>query len=375
MKIVNYIQLIAFYALLPWVLVGYWCVLPTSVQAQTDTSSTDYPPINENLFVNTKWKYTYTTHAESNMIIHKADEEYDYYLYFKYDYSYQMYLNGKLSSSLWELNAAKNELKYNFRNIKWWRIASFTEESLILEFSMNRKSSYRYHFVRVSSEEAPFVQSPNDLPDIDVSFSEQDEKTESEYYLDYLKKRGIKYNAKRWERRKKRRQRRKERRRKRLEKTEKGRQKLKEEAPKELLQIELVGGGFYGGVDPVYRNMTVIKTDGRIIREYKTELQGLRVFKHSITRETLEKLVAYIEEKDFFNFDKVYKCKSPACQQRIENEPRPIPLRVAVTKGPRRHIITVPLWSGRGHKKSLIDYPKELDAIVQAIENVMVSAQ
>ena len=73
-----------------------------------------------------------------------------------------------------------------------------------------------------------------------------------------------------------------------MQKTTKGRQKLKEEAPRELIQIELVGGGFYGGVDPVYRNMTLIKTDGRVIREYQTELQGLRVSKHNIERDSLE---------------------------------------------------------------------------------------
>ena len=45
----------------------------------TDSTATIYPAINENLFVNTKWEYTYTTHAESNTVIHKADDDYDYF--------------------------------------------------------------------------------------------------------------------------------------------------------------------------------------------------------------------------------------------------------------------------------------------------------
>ena len=49
----------------------------------TDSNATIYAPVNENLFVNTKWKYTYTTHAESNTIIHKADEEYKYFIFFR----------------------------------------------------------------------------------------------------------------------------------------------------------------------------------------------------------------------------------------------------------------------------------------------------
>ena len=61
-----------------------------------------------------------------------------------------------------------------------------------------------------------------------------------------------------------------------------------------------MGGGFYGGIDPVYRNMILIKSDGKVVREYQSEMQGLIVNKHYISRDNLEKLVAYIEEKHFF---------------------------------------------------------------------------
>ena len=328
-----------------------------------------YPAINENLFVNTKWQYTYTTHAESNTIIHKAEEDYEYFIFFKYDYSYQTFLNGNFKEGGWELNKEQNEVKYNFRNIKWWRIADFTEEALILEFTMNRKSSYRYHFVRVASEDAPFVRSPNDLPDIDVGYSPTSIAA-VDLYQAFLSRRGIKYSKARWERRQARRKAKEERRRARLEKTARGRQRLKEEEPKELIQIELVGGGYYGGVDLVYRNMTIIKTDGRVIREYQTELQGLRVSKHNIERDSLEVLANYILEKKFFDFDKVYTCESQECLKRMNMKPRPIALRIAVTKGVRRKIITISMWDGKGLKQSLINYPPELDAIVRAIETI-----
>lgn len=345
------------------------CGLQLNAQI-TDSTATIYPAINENLFVNTKWKYTYTTHAESNTIIHKADDTYDYFVFFRYDYGYQTYLNGTLSGGLWRLNKEQNEIMYNFRKVEWWRIASFNEEALILEFTMNRKSSYRYHFVRVTDADAPFERSPNDLPDINVNFEEDAIVAETESYTQFLEKRGIKYNPKVWQRRKERRQRREARRIARLQKTVKGRAKLAKEEPKEMMQIELVGGGFYGGVDPVYRNMILIKTDGRVIKEYQSQLQGLQVSKHNISRETLEELIAFIEEKQFFEFDQIYTCNTPACIKRLENKPRPIALRIAITKGVRRKIITIPIWDGRGKHNSLIDYPKELDAIVQAIENI-----
>ncbi|WP_264789738.1 hypothetical protein [Aureispira anguillae] len=342
----------------------------TTLAQITDSTAAIYPPINENLFVNTKWKYTYTTHAESNTIIHKADEAYAYYLFFRYDYGYQTYLNGTLSGGLWQLNKEQNEVKYNFRRVEWWRIASFSEEALILEFTMNKKSSYRYHFIRVADADAPFERSPNDLPDINVNFAEDALTKETDSYTNFLAQRGIKYKPKVWQRRKAKRARREKRRIARLEKTKKGRAQLAKEEPKELMQIELVGGGFYGGVDPVYRNMILIKTDGRIIKEYQSELQGLQVSKHNISRENLEKLVAYIEEKNFFEFDQIYTCDNQDCIKRLSNKPRPIALRIAITKGVRRKIITIPIWDGRGKANSFINYPKELDAIVQAIENI-----
>lgn len=339
-----------------------------SLSAQiTDSTAPIYPAINENLFVNTKWKYTYTTHAESNTVIHKADEMYLYYLFFRYDYGYQMYLNGNLTDGIWRLNKEQNEINYNFRRIKWWRIASFTEDALILEFSMHAKSSYRYHFIRVSDDDAPFERSPNDLPDINVNLIQDAQKAQQDSYANFLESRGIKYNKKAWERRKLRREKREKNRIARLQRTARGRAKLAREQPQEMMQVELVGGGFRDGVDPVYRNMIVIKTDGRVIKEYQSELQGLQVSKHNIPRESLEKLVTYIEENNFFEFDQTYTCENQDCIKRLSNKPKPIALRIAITKGVRRKIITIPIWDGRGKARSLINYPKELDAIVQAI--------
>lgn len=353
--------------ILPIVL-GSIFLLISNLHAQSDSTKIAYSTINEDLFVQTKWKYTYTTHAESNTIIHKAEEDYEYFVFFKYDYTYQTYLNGKFMGGDWKLNAAQNEVQYNFRNITWWRIASFTNEVLVLEYTMNRKSSYRYHFVRVSTEEAPFQRSPNDLPDVDVDLLEKPKETND--YLAFLKKRGVKYNQSKWEKRKARQARRKEKRKLRLSKTARGRQKLEEEAPKELLQVELVGGGFFGGVDPVYKNIILIKTDGRVIQEYETALQGLRVSKHNIHRDSLERLVDYIINKDFFTFDQVYTCQNQLCNQKLSGKPRPIALRIAITKGPRRKIVTIPMWNGEGIQKSLIDYPPALDDIVRAIQTI-----
>jgi len=58
---------------------------------------THYPAVDERKIIETKWKYTYAIHLESNTTIHKAERFYDYFLHFRYNYSYQQYLNGRLT--------------------------------------------------------------------------------------------------------------------------------------------------------------------------------------------------------------------------------------------------------------------------------------
>lgn len=312
-----------------------------------------YPPINENKLLQTKWRYTYTTHTESNTIIHKADKDYKYFLFLKYDNTVQTYINGRLIEGIWGLNADKNELLYDFRRIKSWRIAEFTDKVLILEYSLHAKASYRYHFVAVTDAEAPFIRSPYDLPDVLVINKQQQ--------ADPYRFRGVKDEpgkrllTPRQQRRDARRA-----------------AKLAKNPPKAaptFIQIELVGGGFYGGLDKVLRNNLVIKTNGQVVKEFQTELQGLQITRRTISRQSLEELVKYIESQEFFNFQQTYTCQTGDCQRRMQELPRPIALRIVVTYGFRRKVVMIPFWDGQGHQKSILEYPPQLDAIVKAIEN------
>lgn len=322
-----------------------WLTSLVSAQISTDLG---YPPINENLFLNTRWKYTYTTHAETNTIIHKADKFYEHFIFYKYDYTYSIYLNGVFSGGEWRLNDALNQVYSPFRNIQWWKIQQFTDDMLVLEYSLHSKANYRYHFVRVTPEQAPFQRSANDLPDVEVNYlSKNDDKYRYRYVKAEKGKRGGKGKRK------------------------DNKKQTDTIAPEpELLQVELVGGGFFGGIDPVYRNNLVIKTDGTVIKEYQTEQQGLRVTRRTIPRANLEKLVQLIEEKNFFNLEQIYTCESPDCSRRLTQQPRPIALRIAVTKGYRRKLITISVWEGFGAKNHWVVYPPEIDLIVKAIEDV-----
>ncbi|MCU0348272.1 MAG: hypothetical protein MUC59_15125, partial [Saprospiraceae bacterium] len=125
----------------------------------------------ERLFVESKWRYTYTLHAESNTIIHKADKAYEFFLYFRYDYTYQEFLNGKLTRGNWSLNG--RSLFYSFQHVNKFEIVQLNKSVMVLEFTQkNSKGKYQYHFVRVDSKDAPFLKPANELPEIIVEADE-----------------------------------------------------------------------------------------------------------------------------------------------------------------------------------------------------------
>jgi hypothetical protein len=75
-----------------YILVFVWMGVGLAVAQPKDTMPSGaggYLPIDENYIMETKWRYTYTTHTQTNTIIHRADNSYDYYVYFKYDHTYQ----------------------------------------------------------------------------------------------------------------------------------------------------------------------------------------------------------------------------------------------------------------------------------------------
>lgn len=292
--------------------------------------------VDERKIVETKWRYTYAMHLESNTIIHQADEAYEYFLYFKYDYTYQQFLNGELDKGIWSIN--DDVLFYKFKHINKFVINDIDKEKLILEFKQpNSKGTYQYHFIAVSSADAPFVKPANELPDINVEAINP------------------KLNKKRWwaTKRKKRRQNKKE-----------------DEVAQTYINIELIGGGFYGGIDPVIRDYIHIKSDGRLIKEYKSITNGLVVTKKNISRDELEAFAEYIIKQKFFDFERIYDCDSSVCQKRKAASPTPIPLRLAVAYGNRKKVITIAIWGEDDRRVQYVDYPPAIDKIIDAVQRM-----
>ncbi len=299
-----------------------------------------YPPVNENKLIETKWMYTYVTHAETDTRIHQADQTYEYFLYLKYDFTYEQYLNGENQTGSWSLNKDKNEIFYDFRNVKWWKIAEFTEETLVLEFVLpSNGATYQYHFVKVDDKKAPFKRRPNVLPSPDIEALAEGGKSQDG------PRRKEKRPKKKWE------------------------PKEKKEEPV-FIEIALVGGGYFGGVDPVLKDYILVKNNGRVIKEYESLTTGLQKSKKNITREELEQLASFIISKNFFEYKRLYDCETILCKNRKSTKPTPIPLRLSVKYGSRYKVVTVSIWGLDDRKLKYVDYPTDLDLIIKSIQNL-----
>ncbi len=320
-----------------------------------ETLAQHYEHIEEKIFLNTRWQFTYASHVGSDEVIFRAEDGYEHFVWFKYNDSCYTYFNGNLETDLWEINLQGTRLTYRFSDIRDWAVAVFNERVLVLEFQLQNQA-YRYHFLRVSETETPFfTYAANELPEVEVSRIVQGKDPHPYRFLKNEKGKGFRQPASKMPKSK----------------------KEKEDSPQEeqeFLQIELVGGGFSGGPDPVYRNFLVIKTDGRVIRELQTEAGGLRVWKSNISRQHLEELVLYIEKKNFFDMQQLYACSTELCMNRLRDKPRPIALRLALTKGSTRKVVTLSIWEGLGASRRWVNYPPEIDMIIKAIEDVTLMA-
>ncbi len=294
-----------------------------------------YPNVEERQIIGTRWKYAYTTHLESNTTIHQAEKSYQYFLHFKYDYSYEQSLNGELTRSLWSLKGST--LNYSFRNIDHFEIAEINNKVMILEFVQpNSLGTYQYHFNAVEAKDAPFVRPPGELPEVVIEAKAIDKKNAE----------GRRFGG------------------------GSGASQQKKNKEPVRIAIELVGGGYYGGIDPVVKDFIEIKPDGRLIQELQTINQPLRVIKKNIPRADLELFAEYIKANHFFESQRLYDCNSPACEKRKTLKPSPIPLRLMVAYGDQKKVITISIWGQDNYHLKYVDYPPALDKIIDAIQKL-----
>ena len=296
-----------------------------------------YPSVQERQLIGTKWRYAYTLHLESNTTVHQADKDYQYFLFFKYDFTFEQFLHGKFSKGNWSLGGGT--LFYPFRNIQKFEIAAINNKALVIEFQQpNSSGTYQYHFVAVDSKDAPFVRPINELPEVIVEAEAKQTKRRSWWAI----LRGGNDEKK-------------------------AEEKRKEQVN---ITIELIGGGYYGGIDPVIKDFTRITTEGRLIHEFQTVNKPLTVIKKNITRQELESFADYIMKNKFFEMQRMYDCNSPVCEKRKVMKPTPIPLRIKVTYGDQKRMVTIAIWGEDSYKLKYVDYPTALDNIIDAVQRM-----
>ena len=358
-------------------LASVWVAGAVLAKAQ-NTASVDSAVI-ERAIVEAKWKYVHTLHVASNTVIHEAGDEYDFYLYFRYDYTTEEYLNGEYQRKAWAL--AGDQIFYPFRNVKLFRVRQATQSKLALEFTQpNSNGNYQYHFVRVTDEEAPFLKPVNQLPTALVEgYSKRKRKRGGLVADDDVT--GIKKSRRWWPFRKRQRAegeptreeerlaRREERQDRRAEKKEARRYARDGEAAVDMM-VELTGGGFFGGIDPVMRDHTVIKPGGHMVKEFKTVNTDLRRSSVDIDVEEYNRLAAFIKDQGFFDLDRTYDCTTELCMTRKRTRPTPVPLRIAVRIGNRKKVVNVAIWGQDRRGVEYIDIPKGLEEVIQAVLKV-----
>jgi hypothetical protein len=307
----------------------------------TQDDGYQFTPIEESALLETKWKYTFALHLESNTIIHKAEDFYEYYLHFKYNHQYQEFLNGKVKGGIWALEG--KTLQYSFKNIESFEVSVLGSEELVLQFRKpNAKGTYQYHFKRVETHQAPFVRAWNELPEVQVEAEGFSKESVFKKWWTFKKRK-------------------------------KKNRKKKEESIADLkpyINIELIGGGYFGGIDPVLKDFIHVKSDGRLIKEFKSMHQGLLVTKKDLPREEVLKFVEWCQSKGYFELERMYDCETAACQKRKRIEPKPVPLRLAITYGNRRKVITISIWGLDESKIRYVAYPPLLDEIIDEIQKM-----
>ncbi|MBP6828315.1 MAG: hypothetical protein KA165_17245 [Saprospiraceae bacterium] len=279
----------------------------------------------------THWQYTYTLHLETNSLIQQAGDQLRHFLYFRFDSVCRQNLNGKTAETGWWTDS--QQLHLAFRQNDQFDLTCLNDYSLELKYhSKDGKSTYVHHFVRIRREESPLTSGNNMLPVVQV-------QTVS------LPKTNPALAAS---------------------------QPISLPAPGDGdVAVELTGGGYYGGINPVQHDYITIGYDGRLIHEFES-MQGKRlVQKANVSKEELEKFIEWAtKEQHFPDMASSYDCKTPDCEKRKSVKPTPVPLRLSIAAGETRKMVTISIWGLDRNGRRYVSYPPEIDRIVDAIQRM-----
>ena len=146
----------------------------------------------------------------------------------------------------------------------------------------------------------------------------------------------------------------------------------KENGSDKFIEISLNGGGFYGGINPTTENKKTIKSDGKIIVSGKSFYDDRTENSYSVSRNEVEKLADFISAKGFFTMKDVYDCSAAnqKCEDRKHHYPPAVPIRIHATIGDSDKTVTVTV-----HEENMVEYPAELDTIINKINGLIDNAK
>ena len=277
--------------------------IPTLLQAQPAQKW------NKSLLTGVIWSFQMTYESESGDIIEKADTALVCDLLLDASHSYELFDRDQLFRGAWDLQS--DILKVSFRGREEFTLTQLTVDQLDLRFQAGRKQ-YIHRFIR-QPDILPITQPPNSpstnpTPDKRTWLSGERE-----------------------------------------------------------IRVELTGGGYFGGSDPVQRDFILIKENGRLIHERQTVYTGLRIEKTDLSMRQLAELADFIRSSGFFDMESRYGCLSQDCEARLQAQPKPVPLRLAVTDGLDRHVVEVAIWD---ENSQFVSFPAGLKRIVDTIRGL-----
>ena len=292
-----------------------------------------YSTLTTHHLTETYWQYLDTRQGHEQTIVHQGGSDYPSFLYFRFDQRAVDVTLGIHHRTSWQLDQGRLDLPYQGNTTF---CASQTEEGLlVLTYTPPGQQIERHlRFQPVHPQQTPFRRPWTDLPVVVVEPpSIKTSRSKIPWWAFW----------RRW-----------------------NTSDVPVPAPAPI-RIEVTGGGYYGGINPVYRQFVRIDTRGRLIREVHTREDGLLITKKDIPRKELEEFAAWIAAHGFFELEREYTCQDRVCRDRLQRRPKPVPLRLMVHYDDEHHLVTVPVWGEDNHQVRYVDYPPVVDQIVETI--------
>ncbi len=136
----------------------------------------------------------------------------------------------------------------------------------------------------------------------------------------------------------------------------------------EYIDIYMEGGELMkNGNSKIYDRISILNS-GKIHRELATQNIGEQKVEKTITRSQVVKIAQFINDMGFFEYKDAYDCaeNDKNCLNRLKSNPIPVPLKLSVTIGNKKHTAIIYYYSP-SKDKNWVNYPESLDKIVNAV--------